>query len=423
MPQHPPDSQKESLLLLVNSKEESDTIIRDSRQQKQSVDDVRALTDDFERRVKERTVELEESRTRLRSLIFELNKAEQMERQRLATELHDSLAQLLTAGQLTLESMIREVGKNPPPPALARLHRIILEATRTTRRLMTELSGPPVLEHSDLVTTMEWVAKQMREDGLAVEVVHNVPQIPLDRDLLNFLYQSVRELLLNIQKHAGVTHAAVIIRRTPGSIEIEVGDDGRGISKESTPDTNGGFGLLTIQERLRWLQGTLTIESVPGRGTLATLTIPIKEDAESGDAIPPPAVPTPIQQKKTDRIAVLLVDDHRMIREGLRSVIEETPDIQVVGEAADGVEALEKTRELRPDVVLMDINMPRMGGLEATQRILREMPEVTIIGLSLHSRDNMEGAMLRAGAAAYLSKEEAFDTLCETIRNEADSRK
>lgn len=423
MPQPPSDSQKESLLLPVNSQEESDTIIRDSRQQKQSVDDLHALTDELELRVQERTRELEESKTRLRSLIFELNKAEQMERQRLATALHDSLAQLLAAGLLTLESVIREVGMNPPPPALGRLHRIILEATRTTRSLMTELSGPPILEHSDLITTIEWVANHMRDEGLSVEVVHNVPQIPLDRDLLTLLFQSVRELLLNIHKHAGVTKASVIIHRTPGSVEIEVGDEGRGISEEGTPGANRGVGLLNIQERLRWLQGTLTIESAPGGGTLAKLTIPVKEETESGDAMPPPAVPAPVLERKTDRIAVLLVDDHRMIREGLRSVIEEKPDLHVVGEAADGIEALEKTRELCPDVVLMDINMPRMGGLEATRRIRQEMPEVIVIGLSLHSRENMANAMLRAGAVAYLSKEDALGTLCETIRHQAGRRK
>jgi YesN/AraC family two-component response regulator len=88
-------------------------------------------------------------------------------------------------------------------------------------------------------------------------------------------------------------------------------------------------------------------------------------------------------------IKVLLVDDHRMVRKGFRSIIEEQPDIRVVGEAANGIEAAEKTRIMRPVAVIMDINMPVMNGLEATRSIHREMSDVAVVGLSLHSQDDV----------------------------------
>jgi DNA-binding NarL/FixJ family response regulator len=109
------------------------------------------------------------------------------------------------------------------------------------------------------------------------------------------------------------------------------------------------------------------------------------------------------------------VDDHEIFREGLMSILEEVDGIKVVGEAYDGVQAVEKARDLRPDVILMDVNLPVMNGIEATHTITKEMPDVRVIGLSVNSENDMADSMLAAGAAAYITKggpsEELFTAL------------
>src|SRR4030042_3232409 len=115
-------------------------------------------------------------------------------------------------------------------------------------------------------------------------------------------------------------------------------------------------------------------------------------------------------------VKVLLVDDHAIIREGLRSVLEKQPDVEVVADADDGRQAVELVRELSPDVVIMDVTMPRLGGIEATRQITGEFPAVKVIALSIHSRRRFVADMLSAGAAGYILKECLFDELVQNNR-------
>jgi DNA-binding NarL/FixJ family response regulator len=115
-------------------------------------------------------------------------------------------------------------------------------------------------------------------------------------------------------------------------------------------------------------------------------------------------------------IRVLLVDDHEIIRKGLAGLLRTQPDLLVVGEAADGAAAMDQIRQLRPDVVILDVNMPGPNGLAVTHHINVEMPQVRIIGLSFHEEPGMAAAMRDAGAAAYLTKGGPSQELIHTIR-------
>jgi CheY-like chemotaxis protein len=117
------------------------------------------------------------------------------------------------------------------------------------------------------------------------------------------------------------------------------------------------------------------------------------------------------------RIPVLLVDDHVMVRQGLRSVMEAFPDIEIVGEASDGHEALKLVERRRPAVVLMDINMPKLNGIEATARIKTEYPHISIIGLSVNAESANQEAMRKAGATMLLTKEAVIDELYNAIKS------
>ena len=113
---------------------------------------------------------------------------------------------------------------------------------------------------------------------------------------------------------------------------------------------------------------------------------------------------------------VLLVDDHKIVREGLRALLEAESDFEVVGEAGDGREAIGLVPECRPDVVVIDISMPGLDGVEATRRIRAREPDVKVLALSVHAEKQFVAGMLRAGASGYLLKTEAADELVLAIR-------
>ena len=119
-------------------------------------------------------------------------------------------------------------------------------------------------------------------------------------------------------------------------------------------------------------------------------------------------------------IRILLADDHGIIRQGLRSLLEKQSDMEVVGEAEDGQKALALVRQLVPDIVIMDITMPSINGVDATRQITAEFPHVKVIALSIHSNKRFVSDMLKAGASGYILKECLFDELIQSIQAVVD---
>jgi DNA-binding NarL/FixJ family response regulator len=115
-------------------------------------------------------------------------------------------------------------------------------------------------------------------------------------------------------------------------------------------------------------------------------------------------------------IRILIADDHRLLREGIRSLLKEEPDITVVGEAEDGRMAVSLTHHLHPDVILMDIGMPLLNGLEAIRQIKRDHPEINVLVLTVHDNDEYYRQVLEAGASGYILKRAAASELVAAIR-------
>jgi CheY-like chemotaxis protein len=172
---------------------------------------------------------------------------------------------------------------------------------------------------------------------------------------------------------------------------------------------------------MRALGGTFEVQSALGQGTTATLSLPLARSTEakvlsvelSGESSALKSQDSALQQHA--EIRVLLVDDHPMMRQGLRSIVTAYDHFEVVGEAGDGAEAVELVQRLEPDVVVMDIDMPKMDGIEATQQIKANQPATVVIGLSVNQSADTEQRMKEAGASAYLTKESAVDALCHAI--------
>jgi DNA-binding NarL/FixJ family response regulator len=115
-------------------------------------------------------------------------------------------------------------------------------------------------------------------------------------------------------------------------------------------------------------------------------------------------------------IKILLVDDHPILREGMRSLLERQPDMEVVGEAGDGAAALRLVEQLDPDLILLDVNMPGMDGIDVTRRLRQDHPRVKVLALSMHLRKTFVSEMLLSGAAGYILKDSTFAEVLDAIR-------
>ncbi|MGM0656206.1 MAG: response regulator, partial [Thermodesulfobacteriota bacterium] len=180
------------------------------------------------------------------------------------------------------------------------------------------------------------------------------------------------------------------------------------------------LGLLSLWERTQFVGGELTIESAPGQGSCFTLTVPLPKTSENspgdpwdGQEIRPPN--GEIDVSADENIRVLLVDDHQVMREALSTMLRNHQGIHVSGQASNGWEAVERVRDLIPDIVLMDVSMPGLSGVEATRIIKTERPEVSIIGLSMYDDDQIVQKMQQAGAEEVMSKSVSSNKLMQTI--------
>jgi CheY-like chemotaxis protein len=230
-------------------------------------------------------------------------------------------------------------------------------------------------------------------------------------------------LLFNVVKHAGVREASLRLRRWGGYVCLSVSDRGRGFDIQEF-DKSGGLGLLRVREQIKFLGGRLKVRSTKGKGSLFILAVPnsppqATEATGRGleeavvDSVPP-------QERETGSgdhaLRVLLADDHKIVRQGIESLLIDGSDIEIVGQAGNGREAVDLACRLEPDVVVMDVSMPVMSGEEATRQIKRHLPQTRVIALSMHDEVQVTDRMRSAGATAYLLKTTPSEELLAAIR-------
>lgn len=395
---------------------------------KRILSDLQRSRDDLEMRVQDRTVELEKRARQLSFLASELTLVEERERRRLAGILHDNLQQLLVAAKMNIEILSGSIAANQKP-IIEQILDLMTQSIKVSRSLTDELS-PPVLQHYGLSASLKWLGGWMKAvHDLSVDLSVDPSLDPKQEDYNVLLFQSVRELLFNAVKHAGVKAACVEMRRdSEGRHRIVVSDQGVGFDPKSISENalaGNGLGLFSIRERMMLLGGNLEIESEPGKGASFSLLYSL-EDRGSAEAEPSAIEDIPTRsdgvkrsrQKVKAKIRVMLVDDHEVVRRGLSTLLENNPGLEVVGESSDGEEAVQMVREILPDVILMDVDMPKMNGLEATRRIHSAYPHIRIIILSMYEGEEEGAAALSAGAVAFMTKSGISDRLLAAIRGE-----
>ncbi len=402
------------------------TDITDRKQAEESLRNANAI---LEQKIQERTQELAKRATQLQALAGELTLSEQRERSRLAKILHDQLQQLLVAAKFRA-AMLGRGGDELTKQATKEVESLIDESIAVSRDLTAELS-PPILHEAGLKAGLQWLVRRMADKhGLFVDLeTEEDGSIPEQMKIL--LFDSVRELLFNTVKHANTSSATVNVRRIDDHLQVTVSDPGVGFDPATMPAAGGGgigFGLFSIRERLELMGGALQIQSAPGQGSRFIMALPVspsitREQKSQQVLVLPEAHLVPSNHPGPGpKIRILLADDHAVVRQGIGNMLSDEPDMEVVGSAADGQEAVELAARLLPDVVLMDMSMPKLNGVEATRIIHNEYPEIRIIGLSMFDEAERSQAMRDAGAVHYITKSGSAGALLDAIRKYGHSR-
>ncbi|RJQ80839.1 MAG: response regulator [Desulfobacteraceae bacterium] len=404
--------------------------MRHEEELRRSRADLAKANEELERKVQSRTKELTNAvqalkttneklnaySDQLRSLAGEITMAEHRERKRLAIMLHDGLQQLLAAAKLQVGYLGDQEDDDGHRRSALEVEHLLGEAIQMSRDLTAELS-PPILHRGDLQDGLKWLARWMLEKH-RLEVNLEAENISVLNDTIKImLFETVRELLFNVVKHSAVQRAQVDLRKTGSDkLQIMVRDEGVGFDPAilQSPETAGrGFGLFSIRERLDLIGARMSIESSPGKGSRFTIAAPLGLTQEAkmhsvGGDFPP--------RKAAGRVRLLVADDHAALRASLCQMLAGEQDIEIIGEAQNGAEAVRLAQALKPHIILMDLSMPQMDGIEATRIIHRSFPEICIIGMSMYEETEHMQTMQVAGAAGYVLKSTGKGDLLKAIR-------
>ncbi len=401
-------------------------IAKDISAQKQHEHTIEKTNDLLEQRVRERTARIQQQTERMRVLANKLGQVEQKERNRLATVLHDHIQPLVVGARMHLWDIHR---KNDIDAVHKTAHKIegTLEETLAELRSLTVDLSPSAILNDSLAGGVNWLVTYMEKKfNFALKPRVDDTINPIEENTCFLLFQCTKELLFNVVKHSGEKQATVSIERTQDQkIRIIVSDSGRGFDPETfeeTQNNTASLGLFSIEERLKDIGGRMKIASAPGQGTTVTLTAPAGETDEAVTSAAPEynrrADDQPVISVRNpkDSIGILIVDDHKLLRDGLTGLLQMEPDFTVLGEAADADTAIALAQKLEPDVVIMDVNLGKTNGIDATRQILFKKPHIKVIALSMHSDKKIINAMYHAGASVFLNKTVPSDELIAKVR-------
>ena len=200
-------------------------------------------------------------------------------------------------------------------------------------------------------------------------------------------------------RHARATRAELSLEAENGAVVLRVRDDGRGIDAAGL---RSGHGVRGMRERALLVGGDLEVVRVAPHGTEVRLRLPVKDARMSEHPL---------------KIRILLADDHTVVRRGLRMVLEAAPDLEVVAEASDGIEAVERALREDIDLAILDVAMPRRTGLQAARELSRRRPELKLLMLSMHEVEQYFFEAMKAGASGYVLKTAAGRDLVEACRS------
>ncbi|MBN1451607.1 MAG: response regulator [Anaerolineales bacterium] len=370
-------------------------------------DTIDDLVHNLETRVADRTRELDDANASLRVEMLQREAAQDQllqqqrtvaafeERERLARELHDGIGQTLGYINMQAEAtreLINQGDRESVSQILARLAEVAREAHGDLRGYIQNLKSETLAATEGFFPALERYCQHLRQAYLFDVTLASPNRLPdplASAQVETHLTYIIREALSNARRYSGQNQAAVLLEADDQTVQAVIEDQGVGMPVSYTgPErrVRAHFGLRIMRERVDEMGGTLSIETEAGKGTRVIVRLP------RGLAL-----------GALSQLSVVIVDDHPLFTDGLRNMLT-ARGAQVVGLAKDGLEAQEVVRALKPDLILMDVNMPRLNGLEATRRITAEMPEAKIVMLTTSASEADLFEALRSGAVGYLLK-------------------
>ena len=363
----------------------------------------------------------------LRQLSSRLLEIQDEERRRISRDLHDVTGQKLALQCIALSRLTRLLS----PTANDETKEAIAQCLDLTNQISEEirtlsyLLHPPLLDELGLPSAVKWYAQGFeKRTGIRVDVqiARGLPRLRPDAEVT--LFRVVQESLTNVHRYSGSRTAYVRVSASQNDFKLEVGDFGKGMPAQRTGTSNGalaplGVGIQGMRQRLRQFGGRLDITSEKGQGTLVTACLPASElylqtEIEKLGAETEAPDRNGVKPGTTPRI--LIADDHELMRRGVRSMLENEPNLQVCGEAVDGMDAVDKALTLTPELLILDINMPGLNGLAAVRQILRMRPQIKILLFTVHESDQTMQEGILAGAHGYVWKGNAGLDLVRAIR-------
>lgn len=340
-----------------------------------------------------------------RSLSVRLAEAQDVERRKISRELHDSVGQSLVAAKLALANLKKRLGI--AESELKEFHEveIAVEEALAEVRTVSHLLHPPTLDLMGLrMSIVSYAAGFQERTGIqsSVEMPDSLPQVDTDTEAA--LFRVVQESLTNVHRHARASTVAIRVAVAPNEFQLSIYDNGVGLAQGHRE----GIGIQGMRERLAELNGTLTIEAGYNGGSTIVAKIPLSPSNGSDGA---DVLATPTAGHR-----ILVVDDHDVLRRGVRSLLAAESDFEVCGEASSAEQALEAVQRLRPDVIVLDVQMPGNHGWSVVREMKKQSLTSRIIVLSHYDLPQIEHAAKVAGCYGYVSKSRASNDLVSAIR-------
>ncbi|KEK19800.1 helix-turn-helix transcriptional regulator [Bacillus gaemokensis] len=314
------------------------------------------------------------------------------ERDRLSKDLHDTMGHSYTSIIMGMETLRMELKSKEGEQQLDSLLQLARNSMEEVRLYLHQLDLSQ--ESLPLAVTLQQLTEEFKKHS-KVNVRTRIigEEYMVSKQSKMTLYRSLQESLTNAVRHGHSTEIIVSLHFEPQQIRLDVQDNGCGVE-----EWKDGFGLTAMKERMSQSQGRVIVYSKKGEGTLISCVLPKQV------------------QLSNEQIRLCIVDDHSFIRESLHTILDGQEDLQVVGMAEDGERALELCERLKPDVVLMDLEMPNLDGIYATKMIKKKWPDIRVLILSTFQNTERAKEIIRNGADGYLLKSIDSRELAESIR-------